>query len=186
MTEYRVSDGVSETVVDAHNIETAMELAKVWLSGGDYLDPEDPVTVWVDATVTDGADTARVTVKFDPPEPRCTQEAHSWQQDYVHGHGPGVLVREYCCNCGAWRVTDTWAQRPDTGEQGLEKVCYEPADNRSMYLVAKSRVESDALHEYENILLADWSPDECGHYEWVATAGKDELIEWAKAVKDNE
>jgi len=184
MPNYTISDGVSDTIASASNIKEAMELAKEWLEGGDYLDPEDPKTVWVDATVKGGDDTARVTVQFDPPVPICTQGGHVWIEDFVRGHGLGVLVREYCCKCGVWRVTDTWAQRPDTGEQGLERVWYEAADNRSLYLVAKSRVEYDDLHEYADILLADWSPDEDNHYRWVARAHKDELIAWAKEAAD--
>jgi len=184
MTDYSISDGVSETVVSASTISEAMDMAREWLQGGDYLHPEDPKTVWVDATVKGGDETARVTVQFDPPVPICTQGGHVWIEESVRGHGPGVLVCEYCCKCGVRRVTDTWAQRPDTGEQGLERVWYESADNRSLYLVAKSRVDYDDLHEYADILLADWSPDECGHYQWVATAAKEELVEWAKEVSD--
>lgn len=186
MTDYRISDGVSETVVSASSIDEATDMAREWIQGGDYLDPEDPETVWVDATVTGGDDTARVTVQFDPPVPVCTQGGHAWAKDFVRGNGQGVLVREYCWECGVWRVTDTGAQRPDTGEQGLERVWYEPADHRSLYLIAKFRVEYDDLHEYADILLDEWSPDVDGHYRWVATAPKGELAEWAKVVADED
>jgi len=136
MPKYTVSDGVSAAVVDAGNIEEAMGLAKEWLEGVYSVHPGYPKTVWVDATVTCGDETARVTVQFDPPVPICTQGGHMWIKGSVIGHGPGVVVRELC-KCGVWRVTDTWAQRPDTGEQGLERVWYEPADTGSLYRIAK-------------------------------------------------
>lgn len=40
------------------------------------------------------------------------------------GHGGGVIAHETCATCGLVRVTDTWAQRRDTGEQGFRAVTY--------------------------------------------------------------
>lgn len=47
-------------------------------------------------------------------------------------HGGGVVVREVCAVCGCYRETDSWAQRPDTGEQGLKSIAYEEADDASL------------------------------------------------------
>lgn len=81
------------------------------------------------------------TVILDPEEPVCAdRETHDWHSPYsvlggdranpgVWGHGGGVIVREVCRHCGTYRLTDTWAQRMDTGEQGLTTVSYAGADD---------------------------------------------------------
>jgi len=80
------------------------------------------------------------TVTIDPPEPACTtpgRAGHDWQAPHdlvggleqnpgVFGNGGGVIVHQVC-DCGVWRIRDTWAQRNDTGEQGLDSVRYETA-----------------------------------------------------------
>lgn len=74
---------------------------------------------------------------LEPAEPECTDGEHDWQSPYeivggckenpgVWGHGGGVRIHECCMKCGCERVTDTWAQDMNTGEQGLESVSYEP------------------------------------------------------------
>lgn len=81
-------------------------------------------------------DFERIKLALDPPEPKCTAE-HEWKQSFrlfggckenpgVQGHGGGVTIKEYCPHCGAGRYTDTWAQDPEDGEQGLQLICYEP------------------------------------------------------------
>jgi len=77
-----------------------------------------------------------VTVTIQPTEPECKDgEEHDWQSPHeivggikgnpgVWGRGGGVIVDEACMRCGCRRQTDTWAQRPDTGEQGLQSVAY--------------------------------------------------------------
>jgi hypothetical protein len=57
----------------------------------------------------------------------------------VFGHDGGVIIREVCRHCAAYRVTDTWAQNPATGEQGLESVTYEEADEDSRAWAASCR-----------------------------------------------
>lgn len=83
------------------------------------------------------------TVRVDPPEPECLDGyGHDWRAPYevvggfkdnpgVWGSGGGVLIKEVCAHCGMYRLTDTWAQNPDTGEQGLEAVIYAEADDIS-------------------------------------------------------
>jgi hypothetical protein len=86
-------------------------------------------TQWVDvqvAAVDDEADYETFTVELQPEEPPCTREdGHDWQQESVWGHGGGVIIKDRCEHCGARMITDTWAQRMDTGEQGLTSISYE-------------------------------------------------------------
>jgi hypothetical protein len=83
----------------------------------------------------------RITIEIEA-EPDCEAEEHDWQSPYevvggvkenpgVRGHGGGVIIKECCAHCGRYRFTDTWAQRRDTGEQGLRRVSYEDADEVS-------------------------------------------------------
>lgn len=131
--------------------ETPEAAAREFVDQGDYEDGSDQ-TQWIDIRVRetcgDGepdedAEAELCTVTLDPPEPDCAEgEDHDWcspielvggceENPGVHGHGGGVTIHSVCRHCGAHRHTDTWAQRPDTGEQGLESVRYEPADERS-------------------------------------------------------
>jgi len=75
------------------------------------------------------------TATIHPDEPACTSVSHDWQSPHkivggikdnpgVYGHGGGVVITECCMTCGCKRVRDTWAQRPDTGEQGLVSISY--------------------------------------------------------------
>lgn len=92
-------------------------------------------------------------VEIAPDEPDCTDgHEHDWRAPYsvlgglrenpgVQGHGGGVVITEVCAHCGTYRVTDTWAQRSDTGEQGLRGVEYRDADDASRAWV-KARGQS--------------------------------------------
>jgi hypothetical protein len=84
-------------------------------------------TIWCDfELVADGIEGGRETAAFDPPEPACTaDDGHDWDGPTVSGNGGGVIMTESCPTCGLRRVTDTWAQRPDTGEQGLRSISYD-------------------------------------------------------------
>lgn len=107
-------------------------------------------TVWTDIHVIDAETDERVetvTVQIDPPEPDCIDSGdHDWQSPMelvggikenpgVWGHGGGVIIHEACIRCGCGRSTDTWAQNPSTGEQGLTSVSYE-ADKYDLTLIA--------------------------------------------------
>jgi hypothetical protein len=91
------------------------------------------------------------TVALEPEEPECEKTNHDWQSPYdllggleenpgVWGKGGGVIIREVCMHCGCERVTDTWAQNPETGEQGLKSVSYEPGKYTDE-ITKKRRVE---------------------------------------------
>lgn len=70
------------------------------------------------------------TARIDPPAPKCVKgrgEVHEWEQTDVRGSGGGVLINEICKACGAAKYTDTWGQRLDTGEQGVEIISYREA-----------------------------------------------------------
>lgn len=123
------------------NIEEALAHARAGVSAGDYDFGEGQGTLWVRVaawSVEDGT-LLRDTVTLDPPEPRCTKAEHAWASPHsllggdpdnpgVTGHGGGAFIREVCRHCGTYRETDTWAQNPETGEEGLRSVCYETAD----------------------------------------------------------
>lgn len=137
-----VLDGV-EKLVDAADIEKAKELAQAWAEDASWDTSEG--TIWVavhifapDTSEEDGwYDELELQVTINPPEPDCTESEHDWQAPVeivggieenpgVWGHGGGVVMHEVCLHCGCERITDTWAQNRETGEQGLESVRYDP------------------------------------------------------------
>ncbi len=111
---------------------------------GDIINPDGTVAAWhedsgtINERAMSDAMTQR-TLKLHPAAPDCAEgHEHDWQSPYeivggirdnpgVWGHGGGVIYREVCAHCGAYKITDTWATRPDNGVQGLTSVCYEPA-----------------------------------------------------------
>jgi hypothetical protein len=91
----------------------------------------------------------RITITLDAEEPECKDgEDHDWRSPYsvlggikenpgVWGHGGGVAIKEVCAHCGKYKITDTWAQRSDTGEQGLRSERYEDPDDASHEWLAR-------------------------------------------------
>lgn len=77
------------------------------------------------------------TIAIEAEEPDCADgQEHKWESPYailgglkenpgVWGHGGGVIINEVCMRCGCGKTTDTWAQHPSNGEQGLTSVEYE-------------------------------------------------------------
>jgi hypothetical protein len=113
------------------------EQSTMWVS--DWALPINPVT-------NEPIDRERVdvTTMIEANEPSCDRifSEHDWQSPHevvggceenpgVHGHGGGVIITGVCAHCGKYKITDTWAQNPETGEQGLTSVEYEDADERS-------------------------------------------------------
>lgn len=151
----RDTSGVSMTI-KADSIEEAKQAARDWAREGDYFSGEvGESTIWVDVgiewTDEDGdecEDEVR-NISVDPDAPSCEAgKEHDWQSPYdllgglkenpgVWGHGGGVICREVCSHCGVYRVTDSWAQRPDNGVQGLDSVKYEDSDDASLAWVAE-------------------------------------------------
>jgi hypothetical protein len=139
-------EGAAHTI-EANSHTDAVMQAKDWLLDGDYDTSEG--TVWVhgylidlDREVPEGYEerrqhAERIDVSIDPPEPECTENEHDWQAPVeiiggmrenpgVWGHGGGVVIHDVCLHCGCERVHDTWAQDPETGQQGLRSVAYYP------------------------------------------------------------
>jgi len=131
-------DGYVYDSVIATSAEEAIETARDNVDRGNYNAAEG--TIWIDVRVhcRETDESASGTVQSDEDEPDCESDAgvHDWQSPIelvggikenpgVWGHGGGVIITEVCMCCGCKRTTDTWAQRPDTGEQGLTSVSYE-------------------------------------------------------------
>jgi hypothetical protein len=133
-------EGYDYDTVEADSAQDALEAARANVDRANYADAEGTlwVSVEVRCEVTDEAESA--TVQLDPDEPECDAGVgHDWQSPHellggleenpgVQGHGGGVVVKEVCMRCGCSRTTDTWAQNPETGEQGLESVSYEQGE----------------------------------------------------------
>lgn len=129
-------DGQECGTVVAGTRGDALELAASDVDRSYWPDAEG--TIWIDVEVrcdlTGECDTD--TVALDEDAPDCTETEHVWCSPHVllggiaenpgcWGHGGGVVIREVCRHCLVTRITDTWAHRPDTGEQGLTSVSYD-------------------------------------------------------------
>jgi len=138
-----IEDGQAYDTVEAETAAAALKIAKGNVDPQNYARDCDGErvsgTVWVDVTVycDETGERADDTVEVNPREPRCSGGEHDWRAPHdivggvkenpgVWGHGGGVRIHEVCVHCGCERVTDTWAQRRDTGEQGLRSVEYHP------------------------------------------------------------
>ena len=133
-----VDDNGWEFNIEADNLDEARELAENEIEAGDYGCAEDK-TVFVSYNIyKDSHLEDSFTVSIYPEEPDCIEGRirHRWESPQwlggcdenpgVWGHGGGVIITEVCRHCGCKKMTDTWAQNPTTGEQGLESISYEP------------------------------------------------------------
>lgn len=143
MTQYLCWDGQSKCEIEADSPgEAAEEFASAF-------EPANK-TYWVSVRVTeiddDGEyndDDSEHKISIDPDPPPCEDDhKHRWGAPYsvlggikenpgVWGKGGGIISREICRYCGKYRVTDTWAQDPEDGAQGLTSVEYEDSDELS-------------------------------------------------------
>lgn len=150
MPRYAMSeDGCRYDTREYDSTKKAIDSAAREVALGDY-DPDS--TIWVkvcvwevdeDGDPVDGGEAAARTVALDPEEPECVDDEHDWQAPVeivggcepnpgVWGNGGGVIITEVCARCGWYCVTDTWAQDPETGEQGLTSVRYEAPTSESL------------------------------------------------------
>lgn len=130
MATYICDDGMAEITVEA---ESPMAAAREYVDSGSW--GEDEVTRYIDVHVwADERDDEHYeglySIRLDPQEPPCSDDrGHDWTDAGSRGHGGGVVARDVCTYCGRVRITDTWATAPSTGEQGLETMRYEEADD---------------------------------------------------------
>jgi len=145
MNRYLCDDGNAEIEIRA---ETALEAAQEYVDDGDWnpIESTSWITVYVQQIGPDGEEIGERnvhTIAIEPQEPDCSHDdGHDWQSPYevlgglkenpgVWGKGGGVVVTEVCAHCGQYRITDSWAQNRETGEQGLTSTEYEAADEKS-------------------------------------------------------
>jgi len=132
-------DGFAYATIEADSVEDALEIARGNVDRDQYDPADEQSTLYIDVCARNivTGEMARATVVLEPEAPECLAgQEHDWQSPHelvagikenpgVWGHGGGVIIHEACLRCGCRRTTDTWAQRPDTGQQGLTEVRYE-------------------------------------------------------------
>lgn len=89
-------------------------------------------TVWCDYDLLDARGELISTheVEVDPIQPRCAdgfRDSHDWREveGSIRGNGGGITYREECAHCRAQKHVNTWAHRPDNGQQGKTSIRYE-------------------------------------------------------------
>lgn len=141
-SRYEVRMEGASQILDATDRDAAIREAKEWMRDGDWDTTSG--TIWVHGSLIDlgqddeyGDVPMPLTVEIDPEEPECIEgQEHNWQSPIaivggckeapgVYGHGSGVTSTEVCMHCGCEKFSDSWAQDPETGEQGLGSVRYE-------------------------------------------------------------
>jgi len=151
---------------------------EAWLDGGGWDTSEGPLYLTayaypIDPTTGEACAEGRVEgeVTIEQDEPDCEDgEDHDWQTPHsvlgglaenpgVWGRGAGIISREVCAHCGAYRVYESARQDPCTGTYHAA-TSYEDADDASEAWVAarrrKARTEAlvSALEdEYEEDAL---------------------------------
>lgn len=125
--EYRASDGNGDWNVEADSLEEALEIA---LEDTESVDLHNDSTLWFTINVYDSeGESLSDTVVVEPIEPDCeTGLEHDWISGPAYGSGGGVKWNETCSHCECIKSIDTWANRPDTGEEGFYKVEYQEAE----------------------------------------------------------
>lgn len=136
-TSVWVADCDGGEAVEYPHATKRREAAEAYVEGGEWGDPcED--TVWITTStwqrftlggcrVDDHASSCAVKVSIEPIEPECAEgQEHDWQ-DHGHDrcHGAGIVGSVRCRYCGAVRITDTYAQDPEDGEQGMTSTRYD-------------------------------------------------------------
>ncbi len=129
--------GYEYDTITATSPKEALDIARDNVDRSNYNDTDGTLWISVRVDCEETGEDVSATVTLDEEEPDCEDgETHNWQSPHallggleenpgVWGNGGGVIIKEVCMHCGCQRTTDTWAQNPETGEQGLESVSYE-------------------------------------------------------------
>ncbi len=186
MKTYICTDGNADLEIDANS---ASEAAQEYVDGGDW--GEDTKTWWIDILCTPLDNNSErleneavwITITVEPDEPDCIDKytKHNWQAPIqlvggiesnpgVSGHGGGVVCQEICVRCGCAQTTDSWAQRRDTGEQGLHSIEYDSDDT--------------SLADYlDQLVTGDLDQTQIGEGDnWSIFLAFDSVTEWVAVV----
>lgn len=177
------------TCWDESGTQAQIEATSARAAAEEYADAYDPrdSTYWVTVYVAYEEGTTypqrdeECKVRIDPTEPDCADgEEHDWQAPFavvggieenpgVWGNGGGVRQRTVCAHCGVYREIDTWAQDPADGEQGLESVEYEDADEDSLEWVAAlgAPARLAACEDLDDLLDLLRDRDASRHLDWT-------------------
>jgi hypothetical protein len=199
--------------MEMEGCEDAEGAAQAYVDGGDWNQEEQTGTSWVTVRgylkgIDCDGDECCVSefqddIAIEQPEPNCLDgENHDWQSPYsivggikenpgVWGHGGGVIIKEVCMLCGCQKVTDTWAQNPSNGQQGLTSVKYTEGEyteqvNARLVRKAKENLEADEDTLSEKVEGGGYDQDDIDSYSivWVDEDGDlvgcddDELLEY--------
>ena len=169
---YWADDGNAAVEYEA---ESGAASAQMYVDGGEWGEITSTIWVhvstWVEEMDDDGEvvrlEEERHTVKIDPEEPECRHdEGHDWRSPYsvlgglrenpgVRGNGGGVVCTSVCRHCGAYQISDSWAQDPETGEQGLDSLEYRESDEASLAYVFRKLVEdAEAIELPDGLTLS--------------------------------
>lgn len=183
MPTYRCWDE-SGTQVDIE-ADNAKEACREYVDGGSW--DADDKTTWVSVQAErldeEGEETGDVEshdIEIEPTEPWCVDRDtdHDWRRPIglvggiaenpgCQGHGGGVVITEVCVCCGCKKTTDSWAQNPSNGRQGLTSVEYEP---RAFDLDAESM---DYVVEAGNLKM-----DLHGTWSEIEDEAREQIAEW--------
>lgn len=165
MPTYQVTDGNGDITIEAASAQAACQ---EWVDTGDW--GSESKTTWVTcrATPLDAGgkrlydESESHTIEIPPTEPDCCAGSHDWATPYsvlgglkenpgVWGNGGGVICTEVCRHCGRYQITDTWAQNPENGEQGLTSVEYRDADESSeAWLTRRYEAAEEYVREHSD------------------------------------
>lgn len=111
-------------------------------------------------------------ITVDPTEPDCLNgKEHDWRSPYsvfgglkenpgVFGNGGGVITKECCSHCGKRKTSDSWAQDPSDGQQGLDSVTYADADEDTLAYVVRRSIKTISENFDELDAIESYTPDD--------------------------
>jgi hypothetical protein len=126
---YSLGDGGSDCTITCSPSKLEESVINAW---SDAFEPD--ATTWrchVTASCTDGTN-ERFVIQIEPEVPACADDGdHDFDSpnDFVRGHGGGVIISTVCAHCGITRTIDTWATDSYDGTQGHRYTSYKPAED---------------------------------------------------------